>query len=237
VFAKYEAARAREREAELVAADDTAGPPAADGPWTAVATPDDDEAVSPAVVVGRGVVWAALAAWTVAFATHSVASNYAGESFLHLVNLVFHEAGHVLFSPFGRFMTVGGGSLLQVLVPLACAVAFWRSANPFGVAVAVWWTGQSLVDLAPYIADAQALRLVLLGGRTGAEVDGHDWEYLLTTLGMLHRARPLGAVAHVAGLLVMGGALAFGAAILARQWRLARATGSDGATPHRPRHQ
>jgi hypothetical protein len=35
--------------------------------------------------------------------------------------------------------------------------------------------GQSLMDLAPYVADARALRLPLLGGRTGAEVEGHDW--------------------------------------------------------------
>lgn len=36
--------------------------------------------------------------------------------------------------------------------------------------------GQSLTDVAPYINDARALQLVLLGGRTGAEVEGHDWE-------------------------------------------------------------
>ena len=41
---------------------------------------------------------------------------------------------------------------------------------------AIWWMGQSLTDVAPYINDARALQLVLLGGRTGAEVEGHDWE-------------------------------------------------------------
>ena len=70
---------------------------------------------------------------------------------------------------------------------MIAAVAFVRQEEQlFGAAICAWWAGQNLVDLAPYIADARALRLVLLGGRTGAEVEGHDWEYLLTQLGV-HR--------------------------------------------------
>lgn len=125
------------------------------------------------------------------------------DSFLHLPNLVFHEAGHVIFSPFGRFMGVLGGSLFQLLVPLVCAGAFVKQANQFGAAVCTWWAGQNLIDLAPYIADARRLQLVLLGGRTGAEVEGHDWEYLLTTLGWLHRDLALGHAAQVVGTIVM----------------------------------
>lgn len=33
------------------------------------------------------------------------------------VNLVIHEAGHAVLSPFGELPTVAGGSLLQVIVP------------------------------------------------------------------------------------------------------------------------
>ena len=135
---------------------------------------------------------------------------------LHLPNLVFHEAGHVLFSVFGRFMTVLGGSLLQFLVPLVLAVAFLRQKTPFGAIVCAWWAGENLVDVAPYIADARALELVLLGGRTGAEVEGHDWEYLLTQLGWLHLDRTIGLAVHRAGLLMMFGALAGGAIYLVR---------------------
>ena len=113
------------------------------------------------------------------------------DSVLHLPNLVFHEAGHVLFAFFGRFLTVLGGSLFQFALPLALAGAFLRQNDPFGAAVCTWWAGQNLLDLAPYIADARALQLVLLGGRTGAEVEGHDWEYLLGQLGWLRFDRPL----------------------------------------------
>ena len=70
---------------------------------------------------------------------------------LHLPNLVFHEAGHVIFSPFGRFMTVLGGSLFQCLVPIALAIAFLRQDDRFGAAVCSWWAGQNLLDVAPYV--------------------------------------------------------------------------------------
>src|SRR5262245_7430595 len=96
-------------------------------------------------------------------------------TFLHLPDLVFHEAGHIILSPFGRFVTVLGGSLFQVVVPVVCAVAFLRQPNEFGAAVCSWWAGQNLTDVAPYIADARALQLPLLGGGTGREVEGHDW--------------------------------------------------------------
>lgn len=178
------------------------------------------DAVSRAAVVGRGALLVVLAWWTVTFATATVASNAAGLSYLHLVNLPFHEAGHLVFAPFGRFMTALGGSLLQLIVPLVCAwTLFFRTEDPFGAAVATWWTGQNFVDLAPYIADARALRLVLLGGRTGAEVEGHDWEAILTMLGWQRFDVTLGKASHALGILVMTAALAWAVMSLVRQWR------------------
>ena len=70
--------------------------------------------------------------------------------------------------------------------------------------------------MAPYIADARALQLVLIGGHTGAEVEGHDWEYLLTQLGWLHRDVALGLLAHRIGLAMMIGEIVWGALYLSR---------------------
>jgi hypothetical protein len=151
---------------------------------------------------------AALAVWTLDFARTPI-SDDAMESFLHLPDLIFHEAGHVIFSPFGRFMSVLGGSLLQFLIPVIAAVAFVRQEDKFGAAIGAWWAGQNLVDLAPYIADAQQLRLILLGGRTGAEVEGHDWEFLLTQLRIAHYAEPIGYTTHFFGILIMAVALVY----------------------------
>lgn len=194
---------------------------------TLLVTPSSrEEPLAGASRVGRGLVLAGLIVWTWQFARAPMGAGVM-ESVLHLPNLVFHEAGHVLFSPFGRFMTVLGGSLFQVLVPVICAAAFVRQRDPFAAAVCAWWTGQNLLDLAPYIADARALQLVLLGGQTGAEVEGHDWEYLLTSLGWMQHDRTLGLAAHWMGLLVMIGAIGWGAV----RSRSGLALGAPGPPP------
>lgn len=189
-----------------------------DGSLEALLLDDDrDDGVS---FAGRAIGLVLLAVWTWTFARATIASNAAGQSWLHVINLVFHEAGHVLFMPFGQFVMVLGGSLLQVLVPLVCMVTFLtRHRDVFGALVTWWWAGQNLVDLAPYINDARALRLVLLGGRTGAEVEGHDWEYLLTRLGWLTYDVHLARLAHALGLVMMCSALAWGVLVLVRHRR------------------
>jgi hypothetical protein len=57
-------------------------------------------------------------------------------SLMHNVDLVFHEAGHVVFRPFGRFMTILGGSLAQLLMPLIVMVAFvTTNRDNFGASI------------------------------------------------------------------------------------------------------
>jgi len=130
---------------------------------------------------------------------------------MHLVNLVFHEAGHIVFMPFGDFMTALGGSLLQVLVPMICAwVLLFQQEDPFGAAVCVWWTGESLLDLSPYIDDARSLQLMLLGG-PASEVEGHDWEAILAALGWLHLDHSLARLSWFCGAALMIGALIWAA--------------------------
>ena len=70
--------------------------------------------------------------------------------------------------------------------------------------------------VAPYIADARALQMVLLGGQTGAEVEGHDWEYLLTRLGWLRFDLTLGIGARRIGLLMMVASVIWAAVVTAR---------------------
>ena len=200
------------------------------GPIPAIADPPRQAAGTPARGTKRlaqAAVLVGLVVWTWQFARVPMGVA-ASESVLHLPNLVFHEAGHVLFGVFGQFLGVAGGSLFQFAVPLVLAGAFLKQSDPFGAAVCTWWAGQNLLDLAPYIADARALQLVLLGGRTGAEVEGHDWEYLLTHLGWLHLDRTLGVGAHRAGLVIMAGAIVWGAIHLARDRDRASDPAGDG---------
>ena len=191
--------------------------PGDDGGWRELLLPEPGEA-NPLVLGTRAVLLALLALWTLGFLRHGLDAAYLAGSFLHLVHLPFHEAGHVLLSPFGRFVTVLGGSLFQVAIPLLCGGVFLlKNRDPFAASVTLWWAGQSLMDLGPYIADARALRLPLLGGRTGAEVEGHDWEYLLQTLGLLQHDVALGRLSFAAGALLMLAAIGWGAVVLWRQ--------------------
>lgn len=174
------------------------------------------------VAIGRGVFLLLLSIWTTTLVSRAVSVESAG-SFMHLPNLVFHEAGHILFVPLGRFMTVLGGSVTQVLVPLACAGTFlWQTRDAFGAAIAIWWAGQSLTDVAPYINDARGLQLVLLGGKTGAEVEGHDWEYLLNAMGVSHYDHAIARVVQTIGTLTMILALAWAAIVVLNQLSVLR---------------
>lgn len=123
--------------------------------------------------------------------------------FMHGVDLVFHEAGHVIFGFFGRFVAVLGGSLNQVLVPLIATVAFVRTRQRASAAVTLAWTGQSLTDVAIYAADGRAMALPLL-----AEGLTHDWNYLLGRLGLLSSAETVGRLIFGLGALTMLAALA-----------------------------
>lgn len=165
------------------------------------------------VTIGHGIVFLVLLAWGVRLMLASIESNAVGFSFLHLINLPFHEAGHILFRPFGRFMSVLGGSLLQLIVPLTFLLAFLlKYRNAFGAAVCLWWFGENFLDLAPYINDARAGRLMLLGGVTGRDMPGyHDWEVILGQLGLLEYdhlfatfAKTLGSGIMLLSLVWMG---------------------------------
>src|SRR5690606_34248133 len=92
--------------------------------------------------------------WGFAFIAHGVDWLWIGGSFLHSVNLPFHEYGHLMFSPFGTFWMFLGGSLFQILLPLFPLAYFmvWQRDN-FAAAMMLWWCGQNFIDVAPYIAD------------------------------------------------------------------------------------
>lgn len=84
----------------------------------------------------------------------------------------------------------------------------------------LWWSGQNLVDVAPYINDASSQTLILLGGVTGRDAPGyHDWNYVLGRLGWLAHDYSLARGAHWAGTLLMLAALAWGGSLVLRQYR------------------
>ncbi|MBK1724989.1 zinc ribbon domain-containing protein [Thiocystis violacea] len=174
------------------------------------------------VLWARGLLWAILVLWGLLLILSSVGSNAAGASFLHLINLPFHEAGHVFFRPFGQFITSLGGTLGQLLMPAIClGVLLIKTRDPFGASVCLWWFGENFLDIAPYMADARAGVMPLVGGGTGQSTPYgfHDWNYLLTETGLLRWDQALGTLTHLLGSLIMIAAALWGLALLRRQSR------------------
>jgi hypothetical protein len=119
-----------------------------------------------------------------------------------------HELGHLVFGYFGEFITVAGGSIAQLLVPILAGALMLRQRDYFGLAAAGAWLSSSLVNLAAYVGDARALELPLVG--LGPDPQ-HDWAYLLGHLDMLQYDRRIAAILRLGAVVILGASLVLGA--------------------------
>jgi len=118
---------------------------------------------------------------------------------LGLVDLGFHELGHLLTYPLPDVVTASMGSIAQVAVPLGLAAYFAlvrRDLVAGGLCLA--WAGTSARDVAVYVADAPYQRLELIGGE-------HDWAFVLGPghLDALDAAGTVATVIRVAAALFL----------------------------------
>lgn len=171
--------------------------------------------------IDAGAFWArvacliAFAMWGGYFITGGVDWEKIGSSFMHLINLPFHEFGHILFMPFGEFMMILGGSLFQVLLPLALTCVFvFIQRDTFAGSITLWWCGQSFIDVSPYIADAEYRALPLVGG--GGE-ESHDWGNLLTMMDAMDNTHAIANCSFGIGAILIIVALVWGGRILKLQ--------------------
>ncbi|MEN8208786.1 MAG: zinc ribbon domain-containing protein [Candidatus Fermentibacteria bacterium] len=174
---------------------------------------------------GRLIAFLFLFIWSIKFFQSSIESNYVGNSFMHLVNLPFHETGHIVFRPLGRIMHSLGGSLGQVIMPFICTlVLLIKTRDTFGASIGLWWMGESVLDLSPYIDDARTLTLQLLGGNTGlsSPYGFHDWNYVLSELNLLKHDHLIADMAALGGKLIMFISLIWGSVLLVRQFNRIR---------------
>jgi hypothetical protein len=140
------------------------------------------------------------------------------------IDLGIHEAGHLLFSSFGRFLEIAGGTILQLLVPAAVGVAFFRRHDRFAACFAAAWLGVNLVEVSVYMGDARAqvLPLVSVGG--GDII--HDWNYLLGRMKLLRHDQALASLVRGLGHLIHGAAVVAGGWVVFRMAVPRQTTGS-----------
>jgi hypothetical protein len=134
--------------------------------------------------------------------------------FLHGVNLIFHEAGHILFMPFGRFMTILGGSLNQILIPTIISGYFFFKRQKYSGAITLFWVGENFWDVSVYASDGRDAVLPLLGG---GDTDSHDWLNLLSMMGITHHAQLVGSLIYAVGTLIYVSAIGLTAYFSQRQ--------------------
>lgn len=182
--------------------------------------------VSKADWIARIVTLAVFLLWTLwIWRDSDIRAGEAGSHFLHMILLPFHEAGHVIFRWFGQFIMTLGGTLGQHLMPIVLGGALLiKRHDPFGAAIFFWLLGFSVIDMGVYMYDAFDPKLMLLGGGTGAESDGHDWQNIFGDLGLLRRARGIGLSFGWLGKAMMFAALAWAAWVLWLQGRAESAT-------------
>jgi len=127
-------------------------------------------------------------------------------TFLDGVNLIFHEAGHVLFMFFGQFLAIAGGSITQILIPVVFFVYFFLNRMYFSAYVILFWVGHNFISVSVYAGDAIKQSLPLLGGESVT----HDWNYLLSTLNMLDFAPVISGLFFWTGVILYFMAVFFG---------------------------
>ena len=152
-----------------------------------------------------------------------------GHGPLLMIDLVFipiHEGGHLLFRWFGQWLSIAGGTFLQLFAPFALAVYFALQRHVTGTAFCAFFFFEQFLPIATYMADARAQALPLLTVGDASYII-HDWNYLFASLGVLNHDTQIAATVRALGWLGMCATVAW---LLYRS----RATASTGRSSRIP---
>ncbi|MEI6237929.1 MAG: hypothetical protein WCP15_00150 [bacterium] len=117
----------------------------------------------------------------------------------HSLNLVIHEAGHTLFMIGGDFLSLAGGTILQLLVPLIFVMYFWSKNQKYSASILLAWFAANFFDVQIYVADAVKMQLPLLGGDNVI----HDWNEILFRLNALQYTDQIASFFNIAGIFLL----------------------------------
>lgn len=116
--------------------------------------------------------------------------------FIDSVDLVIHEAGHYIFFIFGTFVSIAGGSFMQLLMPTLFAFSFFGTEQNLSGSLMMYWLAINFFNVGQYAADAVSMNLSLLGGGNAI----HDWNYMLSTLGFLAGTKIVAGIIYFFGI-------------------------------------
>jgi hypothetical protein len=143
---------------------------------------------------GTGIAWLVVYALFLIY----VLANHSGFLFIDWANLMIHEAGHPFFSWFGSdTLTILGGTLGELIVPLLCAIAFFFRREIPGFAFSLFWFFENFLYIATYMSDARAEALPLVGSGE------HDWNILFSQWNLLLQDTKIGSTTRLLGWLGM----------------------------------
>ena len=120
-------------------------------------------------------------------------------------NLLFHEAGHPIVGLFSQRLEPYGGSIGQLVFPIALAVSFWRKGQALPFAAALIWFFENWLNIAHYMADARALQLPLVGG------GDHDWNTIFSRWRLLPYDLQIAGIVKTIGWIGIVVAMVWGA--------------------------
>jgi len=117
------------------------------------------------------------------------------------VTFIIHEGGHTIFGFFGwRFLTVLGGTLLQILIPFLIFVVSWRKNQLYISQIALYWLGFAWLDSSGYAADAYNQDLPLFGNLPKS---AHDFLNMLSDLNILNHYKTVAWILFSIGVLIL----------------------------------
>jgi hypothetical protein len=118
------------------------------------------------------------------------------------IDLFIHEGGHGVFKIFGQFLYFLGGSLMQVILPVAAIIVFLRTSGLRSLIGTLYWLGHNMINVSIYIADAPKQQLTLISRHAM-----HDWRWLCGYMGIMDSSGDLAAVVSFLGTLSLVGAV------------------------------
>lgn len=126
------------------------------------------------------------------------------------IDLGIHETGHLVTGFFGKTICISAGTAFQLAAPVVVGIGFLTIADLFALAFSGIWFSVSLLNVAVYVADARARALPLVSVGFHRTII-HDWNYLLSTFGLLPYDKDIAFALTGLSYFILGCSVAWGA--------------------------